>query len=94
MAECIQLQDVKETITCGICLQLFTDPRGLSCGHTYCLVCLKGYQDTKSNKECPVCRALTIPVREQLDNIPVNKLAAELVDLVHTHEPSTVGKLI
>ena len=88
----IQLDDVRETVTCGICLQLFTDPRGLNCSHTYCLVCLKGFQKSSSKKECPVCRAKTIPSKHELDNLPVNKLATELVKLVHSYEPSTVGK--
>ena len=88
----IQLDDVKETITCGICLQLFTDPRGLSCSHTFCLVCLKGFQSSNSKKECPVCRAKTIPGKSELDKLPENKLAVDLVKLVHQYEPSTVGK--
>ena len=87
----IQLDDVRQTVTCGICLQLLSDPRGLTCGHTYCLPCLKGFQTSSSRKECPICRATTVPANSSLTGLPVNKLAVDLVKLVHSYEPATKG---
>lgn len=89
----IQLEDVKQTVTCGICLQLFTDPRSLSCSHSYCLVCLQHLQKGSSAKECPVCRASSIPPRRELESLTANKLAADLVKLVVTYEPDYKGKI-
>lgn len=89
----IQLEDVKQTVTCGICLQLYTDPRVLTCEHTYCLICLQGFQTSSSkSKNCPVCREKTIPIKQDLDGLPENELAKQLVMLVHTYEPETKGK--
>ncbi|XP_067936488.1 uncharacterized protein [Watersipora subatra] len=85
-----QLGIVRETVTCGICLQLFTDPRRLTCSHIYCLLCLKGFQKSSSKKECPVCRALSIPGKHELDDLHVDILASNLVKLVQKHEPSSV----
>ena len=89
----IQLDDIKQTVTCGICLQLFSDPRALTCGHTYCLICLQGFQKSSNKKKnCPVCRENTIPTKGDLHSLPENELARQLVILVHTHEPETKGK--
>ncbi|KAF6030794.1 hypothetical protein EB796_010915 [Bugula neritina] len=69
-------------------MQLFTKPRELKCGHTYCLVCLKSYQNSKSVvKECPQCRQVTVPISEELDTLPSDDLAADLVCLIHKYEP-------
>lgn len=88
----IQLEDVRQTVTCGICLQLYTDPRSLKCNHTYCLGCLQGFQKSGSMKECPMCRAVTIPGKHDLVNLTSNKIASDLVKLVQKYEPTAVGK--
>jgi len=91
----IHLADIKPTATCGICMQLFTKPRELKCGHTYCLVCLKSYQNSKSVvKECPQCRQVTVPISEELDTLPSDDLAADLVCLIHKYEPDAYGEII
>ena len=89
----IQLEDIKQSVTCGICLQLYTDPRVLTCNHTYCLTCLQGFQKSSSNKKnCPQCRDKSIPIKQELIELPANNLANQLVELVHQHEPDTRGK--
>lgn len=88
----VQLNDVKDAITCGICLQIFTDPRYLRCSHTFCLQCLVGYQTSSTWKECPVCRVDCIPTKTDLDKLPVNQLAKNLIGLVRNYEPDAVGK--
>jgi len=87
-----RLDQIKEVMTCGICIQLYTDPRRLTCGHSYCLICLQQLQkSTSQQKECPVCRETTIPSKNDLENLPSNKLATDLVKLVQTHDPSAIG---
>ena len=89
----IQLEDIKQSVTCGICLQLYTEPRVLTCNHTYCLTCLQGFQKSASNKKnCPQCRDKSIPIKQELIELPANNLANQLVELVHQHEPDTRGK--
>ena len=51
-------QHIEEQITCRICGSLFTDPRTLSCSHTFCKACLdKQIETTKDVREpcCPLC---------------------------------------
>ena len=52
--------DVPESMKCVLCLQLLLDPASLSCGHTFCQVCLVRMKmtlpsPTNSNR-CPMCR--------------------------------------
>ena len=45
--------------TCGLCSELYTDPRMLQCLHSFCLNCLKKHfeeQEMKSNAKCPTCK--------------------------------------
>ncbi|XP_005867353.1 PREDICTED: tripartite motif-containing protein 5, partial [Myotis brandtii] len=54
------LVNIKEVMTCPICLGILTEPMSLDCGHSFCQACI-----TANNKEsvngqgessCPVCR--------------------------------------
>ncbi|XP_054555419.1 uncharacterized protein LOC119254981 [Talpa occidentalis] len=55
------LVNIKEEVTCPICLDLLKEPLSLDCGHSFCRACI-----TANNKEsaatqeekssCPVCR--------------------------------------
>ncbi|XP_055959061.1 E3 ubiquitin-protein ligase TRIM56-like [Patella vulgata] len=55
-----------DKINCSICLNDFTEPKTIECGHGFCLKCLEDYI-TKVGKDnrfpCPLCRQdVTIPV--------------------------------
>ena len=56
------LKDLEEEITCPLCLDIFEDPKILSCHHIYCKVpCLEGLA-LRSGSEtisCPECRKVT-----------------------------------
>ncbi|KAM8923805.1 nuclear factor 7, brain-like isoform 3-T3 [Pelodytes ibericus] len=48
-----------DELTCCICLNIYTDPVTLSCGHSYCLVCIGNVLDTQERSgvySCPECR--------------------------------------
>nr|XP_054773327.1 E3 ubiquitin-protein ligase TRIM31-like [Lytechinus pictus] len=73
-------EELKDTITqsleCPVCLTTFTDPKILSCSHTYCKVCLEKLLESRGDDQmirCPVCRDDT-----QVPNQDVSKLPASL----------------
>ncbi|CAJ1048678.1 tripartite motif-containing protein 16-like [Xyrichtys novacula] len=54
----------RESLSCSICLDLLKDPVTVSCGHSFCMSCIKSYWDTEDEKKiysCPQCRETFIP---------------------------------
>ena len=43
------------TSHCGICSELYTDPRMLSCLHSFCCKCLQKNMESKESFKCPTC---------------------------------------
>ncbi|XP_063289283.1 E3 ubiquitin-protein ligase TRIM21 [Pelobates fuscus] len=50
--------DLRDELTCCICLNIYTDPATLTCGHSYCRVCITRTWDNQEEREnsCPECR--------------------------------------
>lgn len=47
---------LEEQFRCCICLDVYTDPVSIPCGHNFCLDCIEGFWDTKDQSECPLCK--------------------------------------
>ncbi|XP_044525268.1 probable E3 ubiquitin-protein ligase TRIML1 [Gracilinanus agilis] len=53
------LENLKADLTCSICLGYFTDPVTVSCGHSFCTVCLLRCRgEAESTFHCPECRGI------------------------------------
>ncbi|XP_063286779.1 E3 ubiquitin-protein ligase TRIM39-like [Pelobates fuscus] len=53
-------EDLSEELNCSICLNIYTHPVMLSCGHNFCCVCIGNVLDTQEGAgvyTCPECRA-------------------------------------
>eukprot|EP00058_Branchiostoma_floridae_P012614 XP_002598102.1 hypothetical protein BRAFLDRAFT_85680 [Branchiostoma floridae] len=48
--------DFKEELSCCICLELFTRPKVLPCGHIFCQGCLQNLTRSGGAFKCPICR--------------------------------------
>nr|Q5C8U4.1 RecName: Full=Tripartite motif-containing protein 5; AltName: Full=RING-type E3 ubiquitin transferase TRIM5; AltName: Full=TRIM5alpha [Chlorocebus pygerythrus]AAW72440.1 TRIM5 alpha [Chlorocebus pygerythrus pygerythrus] len=74
------LVNVKEEVTCPICLELLTEPLSLPCGHSLCQACITAnHKESMLYKEeersCPVCR-----ISYQPENIQPNRHVANIVE--------------
>uniref|UniRef100_A0A8C5Q174 Uncharacterized protein n=1 Tax=Leptobrachium leishanense TaxID=445787 RepID=A0A8C5Q174_9ANUR len=50
--------DLREELTCSICLNIYMDPVTLTCGHSFCRICIGDVMDTRVMRgySCPECR--------------------------------------
>ncbi|KAE8636988.1 hypothetical protein XENTR_v10003250 [Xenopus tropicalis] len=52
--------DLRDELSCSICLSIYTDPVSLPCGHNFCRGCIGevlGTQEGSGAYSCPECRA-------------------------------------
>ncbi|XP_060707186.1 uncharacterized protein LOC132832955 [Hemiscyllium ocellatum] len=75
MASRQQLLSLTEETICPICLDFFTDPVTLDCGHNYCRSCITQIWEKKEINSCPECREV-FPER----NLRVNRALANLAE--------------
>lgn len=74
-----------EHLQCSICLHLLNQPTTLSCGHSYCLDCLKKNMSS-TNKNCPDCR-FPLPLLDSLKKcIKLTSIIENLVVKCPSHK--------
>eukprot|EP00062_Callorhinchus_milii_P026143 gi/632987913/ref/XP_007882822.1/ PREDICTED: zinc-binding protein A33-like [Callorhinchus milii] len=56
MASRDQVQRLTEELNCPICLDFFTDPVTLECGHNFCRSCITRSWEKQETNSCPECR--------------------------------------
>ncbi|XP_054481026.1 E3 ubiquitin-protein ligase TRIM21-like [Anoplopoma fimbria] len=67
----------EEQFLCGICLDIFTDPVTLTCGHNFCQNCITHHWDSSTQCQCPTCK---FPFYKRLDlrvNTFISDMAAQ-----------------
>uniref|UniRef100_A0A8C5Q4Z6 E3 ubiquitin/ISG15 ligase TRIM25-like n=1 Tax=Leptobrachium leishanense TaxID=445787 RepID=A0A8C5Q4Z6_9ANUR len=49
--------DLRDEVTCSICMEIYTDPVTLTCGHSFCQLCITKTWDNQEEGEysCPEC---------------------------------------
>ncbi|XP_072889311.1 zinc-binding protein A33-like [Hemitrygon akajei] len=73
MATQRQVESLTEEVICPICLDFFTEPVTLECGHNFCRSCITQCWEREERNSCPECREeiadRTLKVNRALANL-------------------------
>ncbi|XP_030266597.1 E3 ubiquitin-protein ligase TRIM39-like [Sparus aurata] len=73
-ASCLLTED---QFLCSICLDVFTDPVAIPCGHNFCKTCITKHWDKNVKCQCPNCKK-TFNTRPELQvNTFISEMAAQ-----------------
>ncbi|MGH0164186.1 UNVERIFIED_CONTAM: hypothetical protein FKN15_051273 [Acipenser sinensis] len=70
----------KDQLRCPVCLNIFKDPVATTCGHSYCMGCIKKYWDQTAHRgvySCPDCRKTFTPRPVLCKNIVLAEVVGE-----------------
>ena len=84
------VENLKKQVTCSICLDTYTDPKILSCFHTFCCKCLEEHA-RKTHRQgkfrCPECQAeIDLPEGHRFDRLPTSFHQNTLIGLLETED--------
>ncbi|XP_055085124.1 E3 ubiquitin-protein ligase TRIM39 isoform X2 [Periophthalmus magnuspinnatus] len=66
----------EEQVHCSICLDVFTNPVSIPCGHNFCQNCILGYWKTSPLYQCPMCKKAF----QKRPDISVNTVLREIAE--------------
>ena len=80
------LKNLEKQVTCSICLDRYTEPKTISCLHTFCCECLEKHA-TRNHKHgkfrCPECQAeIDLPEGNRFDRLPNSFFHKSLLGLL------------
>ena len=68
----------KDQFLCSLCLDLFSDPVSVPCGHSFCSACIRGHWNGGGVRACPRCKQ-AFPGESELSPNASAKDMAELI---------------
>ena len=82
--------NLREEVSCSVCSDLFTEPKHLSCLHSFCLKCLNRWYETCGGGQaikCPKCQTLSrVPASGDLKDLPTSFYLNGLIDVLAIKE--------
>ena len=82
--------NLREEVSCSVCSDIFTDPKHLSCLHSFCLKCLQQWYETCGGGEaikCPKCQTFSrVPPSGELKDLPTSFYLNGLIDVLAIKE--------
>ncbi|XP_030055780.1 E3 ubiquitin-protein ligase TRIM39-like isoform X2 [Microcaecilia unicolor] len=86
MAAANAAESLRDEASCSICLDYFTDPVTIDCGHNFCRSCItQSWEGRDTDFPCPQCRAMS-PQR----NLRPNRQLANMTEMVKNLSQTSV----
>ena len=87
------LHNLREEVSCPVCTNIYTDPKHLSCLHSFCLQCLKHWHRSSHGRDtirCPKCQVLSkVPDSGDLKDLPTSFYLNGFIDVLAIKECKT-----
>ena len=87
------MHNLKEEVSCSVCMQLYREPKQLPCLHIFCLECLNNIARTSARHgkiKCPLCQIkVAVPKSGTTESLPSCFYLKNLLDILAIKECST-----
>ncbi|KAL9955295.1 hypothetical protein ACROYT_G036598 [Oculina patagonica] len=87
------MHNLKEEVSCSVCMQLYREPKQLPCLHIFCLECLNNIARISARHgkiECPLCKIeVAVPESGTMETLPSCFYLKNLLDILAYKECST-----
>ena len=91
------LVNLKKQLTCSICLDTYTEPKTISCLHTFCCECLEKHARVSQKQgkfRCPECQAaIDLPEGNRFDRLPNSFFHKSLLSLLAVRQSGEASSI-
>ena len=89
--------NLKKQLTCSICLDTYSEPKTISCLHTFCCECLEKHARVSQKQgkfRCPECQAaIDLPEGNRFDRLPNSFFHKSLLSLLAVRQSGEASSI-